>query len=46
MNGDAFQQGSSVPLASSNVGQSGLRHGLNTNISFRAVWGELGCIEL
>ena len=24
-------KGSSVPLASSNIGQSGLRHGLNTN---------------
>ncbi len=31
MNDDVHLKGSSVPLASSNIGQSGLRHGLNTN---------------
>ena len=32
MNDDVHLKGSSVPLASSNIGQSGLRHGLNTNM--------------
>ena len=31
MDGDAHPKGFSAPLASSNIGQSGLRYGLNTN---------------
>ncbi len=34
MNDDVHLKGSSVPLASSNIGQSGLRHGLNTNTMY------------
>lgn len=31
MDGDAYPKGFSAPLASGNIGQLGLRHGLNTN---------------
>ncbi len=37
MDGDAHSKGFSAPLASSNIGQSGLLHGLNTDTLLQAM---------